>query len=59
MGVCGGVWKVGVGVGCMGVGWVGVAGWGVCRCVLFVSEDCICGVSHVFVDCGRLCAIIE
>ena len=34
-------------------------GWGVCRCVLFVSEDCICVVSHVFVVCGRLCTIIE
>ena len=37
--------------------WIGVVG--VCRCVLFVSEDCICVVSHVFVVCGRLCAIIE
>ena len=25
----------------------------------FVSEDCICVVSHVFVVCGRLCAVIE
>ena len=25
----------------------------------FVSEDCICVVSHVFVVCGRLCTIIE
>ena len=39
----------------MGVGeWVGGG-----RCVLFVSEDCIYVVSHVFVVCDRLCAVIE
>ena len=42
-----------VGGGCV---WIGVVEG---RCVLFVSEDCICVVSHVFVDYGRLCAIIE
>ena len=37
-----------------GCGWV----WGVDK-YCFVSEDCVCVVSHVFVVCGRLCAIIE
>ena len=63
---------MGVGVGCMGTSvdvgmWgEGVCGcggglgwWWVCRCVLFVREDCVCVVSHVFVVRGRLCAIIE
>ena len=49
-----GMWGEGV-CGCGGgLGW-----WWVCRCVLFVREDCVCVVSHVFVVRGRLCAIIE
>ena len=39
--------------------WVWIEVVRVCRCVLFVSEDSICVVTHVFVVCGRLCAIIE
>ena len=39
----------------VGVDW----GGGYVDVYCFVSEDCICVVSHVFVVCGRLCAIIE
>ena len=49
-----GMWGEGVcGCGC-GLGW-----WGYVDVYCFVSEVCICVVSHVFVVCGRLCAIIE
>ena len=55
------VWRVcgsWVGAGVYGCRVWGVAAWGVDK-YCFVSEDCICVVSHVFVVCGRLCAVIE